>query len=190
MCFSDYLNEIKKISDDMKKSEPDMQFLIKTLKDCKESGNRIFIIGNGGSASTATHMACDLFKTAHINAKSFDNIPLNSAITNDEGWSELFKYQLERENLKPFDMVIAISVHGGSGEEKAGPWSQNLNKAIDYANDKGATTIGFSGFDGGYLKEHCDRCFVIPAESTPIVEAFHVVLHHYIAFALQEGDRK
>jgi len=114
---------------------------------------------------------------------------LSTAIINDNGWEYLYTDQLKRLFNKG-DILITISVHGGSGSYKAGLWSQNLMKAIKYVNDNEGFTIGFSGFDGGAMKKMCDFCIVIPAESTPLVEAFHVVLHHLIAFHLQQGDRK
>jgi D-sedoheptulose 7-phosphate isomerase len=118
-----------------------------------------------------------------------DNIPLNSALINDEGWSEVFVQQLERMFDKG-DVVIALSVHGGAGQDKAGAWSQNLLKAIDYVNKNGGKSIGLSGFDGGAMKTLCTCCITVPANSTPIVESFHVVLHHLITWQLYEGDRK
>jgi len=112
-----------------------------------------------------------------------------TALINDEGWNELYIQQLERL-FNPGDILIAISVHGGAGEDKAGAWSQNLNKAIAYVKGRKGGTIGFSGFDGGQMKYACNVCIVVPADSTPIVESFHVLLHHFITFALQEGNRK
>jgi len=183
-----FLDNVQKIAEDLKNQDEEILSIINILKNVKEKGNKVFIIGNGGSAGTATHMACDLFKTSKIKAISFDDIPLNSAIINDEGWDNLFTYQLER--LYNYgDVLIAFSVHGGVGSDKAGAWSQNINKAIEYVKLNSGKTIGFSGFDGGWMKDNCDVCIVIPAESTPLVESFHVVLHHYIAFELQEGKR-
>lgn len=183
------MTSIAEISAKLSCEKETIERIIAVLKSTKNRGRDVYIIGNGGSASTATHFACDLFKMAGIKAHSFDNAPLNSAIINDDGWSDLYINQLKKVGLIESDVVIAFSVHGGVGSDKAGAWSQNINKAIDYANEIGAITIGFSGFDGGYLKEACKFSLVIPAESTPLVESFHVVLHHLIAFILQEGDR-
>jgi len=184
----DYLNNIIKETKNLKRETNTITIIGNILYNSKQNNQTVFIVGNGGSASTATHLACDLFKTSGTKAISFDNIPLNSAITNDEGWSELYEYQLKKW-YKEGDILIAISVHGGSGKENAGPWSQNLNRAIDYVNKNGGITIGLSGFDGGYLKEKCNYCLVIKTESTPVVESMHVIIHHLLAFLLQEGDR-
>lgn len=184
-----YLNDIIEESKNLKRELNTITRIANVLHNSRKLNQTVFIIGNGGSASTATHMACDLFKTSGVRAVSFENIPLNSAITNDEGWSDLFKYQLQKW-YKQGDILIAISVHGGKGQDKAGPWSQNLNKAVDFVNSNKGITIGLSGFDGGYLKEKCTHSLTIKTKSTPVVESMHVVLHHLFAFMLQEGDRK
>ena len=94
------------------------------------------------------------------------------------------------EQLRNFfrkgDVAVAISVHGGSGSDKAGPWSQNLLKAVKYAMDNGGKVVGLSGFDGGVLKEVSDACIVVPANSTPHVEGMHLVLTHLMCEQLRE----
>ncbi len=152
-------------------------------------------MGCGGSASTATHFAADLAKTVMVNGKKgfraislVDNIPLVSAWTNDKGWGSVFSGQLDQW-LGPNDVLVGFSVHGGSGEGDAGPWSQNLIQAMKLAKDRKAKIIGFSGFDGGAMKQMADVCLIVPVNmepyGTPVVEAFHVVLHHGIIYALK-----
>jgi len=187
---TNFLDDVKKVSEELKGQSSSIEKVISILKNVKDKDHTVFICGNGGSAGTAIHMTADLFKIAGIKTICLnDNIPLVSALTNDEGWSDIYEYQLQR--LYEYgDVLITISVHGGTGEDKAGQWSQNLNKAIAYVKLNSGTNIGFSGFDGGQMKNNCDVCIVIPAESTPLVESFHVILHHLITFALQEGNRK
>lgn len=166
--------------------------IVNFLLDAWKNGRNVFIIGNGGSASTATHFAADLRKTVIDNPmqkgiKAFslvDNIPLTSAIVNDWGKEELFVSQLQTL-FEEGDVLIAFSVHGGSGGDKDGAWSQNLPKAIQYAKDRAGVTIGFAGFDGGVMKNLCDVC-IVAGESTPVVESLHVVLAHCITFELKE----
>lgn len=163
---------------------------LEILQEAKKEGKRVFICGNGGSAGTAIHMASDLFKMGGLRAISLeDNVPLMTALINDEGWEELYIQQLERL-FNPGDILITISVHGGTGVDKAGKWSQNLMKAISYVKKHEGKTIAMTGFDGGEMKKVCDACINVPIESTPLVESFHVLIHHYLTFALYEGDRK
>jgi D-sedoheptulose 7-phosphate isomerase len=157
-----------------------------------KSDNQVFVIGNGGSASTATHFACDLNKWVSDKAERkfralslVDNIPLVSALTNDNGWGNVYSEQL-RNFFRKGDVLVAISVHGGSGSDKAGPWSQNLLKAVKYVKDNGGKVVGLSGFDGGALKSVADECIVVPADSTPQVEGMHSVLAHLMSEQLRE----
>lgn len=192
MKAKDFLHSVNSVSSKLEVAHEDknLEKVVLLLKLARETGKQVFICGNGGSAGTATHMTADLFKIGELKAICLnDNVPLLTALINDDGWGSVYKKQLERL-FNEGDVLIAVSVHGGVGEEKAGPWSQNLNQAINYVKDHGGITIGFSGFDGGWMKDHCDVCITVPVESTPLVEAFHVVLHHYIAFELQKGDRK
>ena len=85
------------------------------------------------------------------------------------------------------DVLIGISVHGGSGSDKAGLWSQNLLRAMQVAKDEfDATVIGLSGFDGGAFRQVADVCLTVPFASTPQVESFHLALEHLITFCLKE----
>ena len=171
-------------------SVSDVDKVIALLFDVWQRGGRVFICGNGGSASTATHFACDLAKSTIVDGKKRfkahclnDNIPLMSAIINDEGFDNLFYEQL-KTHFESGDVLICISVHGGVGQDKAGLWSQNLLKAVAYAKGAGGKVIGFSGFDGGELKRVADVCIVVPVDSTPHVESFHLALGHLICDCL------
>lgn len=174
-------------------SVSDLDKIIEILFKAWQERRMVFLIGNGGSASTATHFASDLVKTVidspdkrGLKAVSLaDNIPLASATVNDWGKENLFIAPLHTF-FSPGDVVIVFSVHGGAGKDKDGAWSQNLLKAIQYAKDNGGKTIGFAGFDGGAMKNLCDICLVVPADSTPLVESIHVLLAHFITFRLKE----
>jgi len=152
-------------------------------------GKTVYVMGCGGSASTATHFVCDLAKCTIVKDKPriktmalVDNIPLVSAWTNDNGWESVFAEQLEPW-LYPGDVLVGFSVHGGSSK-----WSGNLTKAMRLAKDRDIKVIGFAGFDGGAMKELADACIVVPIDkeplATPLVESFHVVLHHLICAIL------
>jgi len=185
-----YIGDLSKIIDQI--SKDDIDKVLSLLEQARQDGKKIFIIGNGGSASTATHFACDLNKYTSVEGqKRFkaisleDNIPLMTALVNDEGWDNVYTYQLENL-MNEGDYIIAISVHGGSGKDKAGLWSQNLIKAIKFVQSRGGKAIGFAGFDGGLMKEITDACIVVPINSTPQVEGFHLVLTHLICSILKE----
>ncbi len=186
-----YLDEMQTIIERLSREEIDRA--IEVLFDAWQSDRSVFLMGNGGSASTATHFACDLSKVTIVNGQKrlraislTDNIPLMTAWINDNGFDNLFSEQL-RNLMRRGDVLIGISVHGGSGRDKADRWSQNLLKAMLVAKEEfGGTTIGFSGFDGGAMKKMADVCVVVPFDSTPHVESFHLVLEHLITFCLKE----
>jgi D-sedoheptulose 7-phosphate isomerase len=186
---NEYLDEVSQIVAKLDRGSIDKA--IGVLYETWKNDRQVFTIGNGGSASTATHFACDLNKWVSDEAsrkfRAFclaDNIPLVSALTNDNGWGDIYYEQL-RNFFRKGDTLVAISVHGGSGSDKAGPWSQNLLKAVRYAKDNQGNVVGLSGFDGGVLKTASDACIVVPAESTPHVEGMHLVLTHLIGEQLR-----
>ncbi len=185
----EYLREVSEIASRLDRRDVDR--VISILYEAWKNDSQVFVMGNGGSASTSTHFACDLNKWVSDEAERkfraislVDNIPLVSALTNDNGWSDVYYEQL-RNFLRKGDVVVAISVHGGSGSDRAGPWSQNLMKAVRYAKDNGAKVVGLAGFDGGLLKTAADACVVVPADSTPHVEGMHLVLTHLMAEQLR-----
>lgn len=154
-------------------------------------GGTVFTLGNGGSASTAQHLAADLFKCAsvpgqpRVRALSLnDNAPLLSALTNDEGWDAVYAYQLETW-FRPGDAVIAVSVHGGAGQDRAGPWSQNVLRAARYAQQHAGKVLAIVGGDGGPLARLAERAIIVPSDATPQVEGLHVVVHHLVASELR-----
>ena len=185
-----YLGEVSGILSKLDRDSIDKA--IKILHEAWKGDRQVFTIGNGGSASTATHLACDLNKWVSDDAERkfrafslVDNIPLVSALTNDNGWGDIYYEQL-RNFFRKGDVLVAISVHGGSGSDKAGPWSQNLLKAVKYAKENGGRVIGLSGFDGGVLKTVADACVLVPANSTPHVEGMHLVLTHLMCEQLRD----
>ena len=178
-----YFSLVAKYSLDLVESK-EYKKIVDILFDCYKRKGTVFTMGCGGSASTATHFAADLAKTTIVKGMPgfkamalVDNIPLVSAWTNDEGWGKVFSGQLEPWLTKN-DVLIGFSVHGGSGKGNAGAWSQNLVSGMNLAKERKAKIIGFSGFDGGAMKEMADACLVILTESktfgTPLVEAMHV----------------
>jgi D-sedoheptulose 7-phosphate isomerase len=186
----DYLSEMKNTIDGI--SAGDIDKAAGILFAAWKRGSAVYTCGNGGSASTATHFVCDLAKTTIVEGKARfntfclnDNIPLVSALTNDNGFENIYYEQL-RGCFRKGDVLICISVHGGVGSDKAGLWSQNLIKAMKYAKETGGKTIGLAGFDGGLMKEIADACIVMPVNSTPHVESLHLAIEHIICQCLKQ----
>ena len=170
-----YLAELKTAIDAMpiERVEAMGEILYRAYKH----GKQVFIIGNGGSAATASHMACDLGKnTIAPNRARFrvlslnDNIPLLSALANDVGYERVFSEQLTNL-IKPGDVLISIS---GSGN------SPNILRAMRYARDRAATNIALLGFDGGQALQLADEYVLVPASDYGIVEDLHMVLDHIL----------
>jgi D-sedoheptulose 7-phosphate isomerase len=156
------------------------------LADCYGRAGRVFTLGNGGSASTAQHFACDLAKyVIPAGGPPFDvrcltdNISLYTAWANDADRDEVF-VNLLRGLVRPGDVVLACSVHGGLG------FSTDLVQAVRHANAAGAHTISLVGFDGGPLHADSTVSILVPIESTPQVEAIHLVIEHLIMDVLKE----
>lgn len=144
--------------------DEDIDKIVEVILDAK----RVFIMGNGGSASTASHFARDL-RAIGIQALSLcDNIAIITSLANDRGYESVFKGQLEKQ-LEPEDAVIAISASGNS---------PNLLAAIGFSQSVGAKTIGFIGFGGGMLKGLVNKSIVLSSGEYGQVESAHLSLAH------------
>lgn len=156
------------------------------LLDCYHRRGRVYTIGNGGSASTAQHFACDLGKYVIVPGQRpfdvrclTDNVSLYTAWANDADRVDVFANQMQGL-LTANDVVIAISVHGGSG------FSTDLVRAVRYAKEVGAPTLALVGFDGGILHRECACSILVPVQSTPQTEAIHVVIQHLLMHLIKE----
>jgi D-sedoheptulose 7-phosphate isomerase len=156
------------------------------LVEAYRSGARVYTLGNGGSASTAQHFACDLAKyVVPAGGPAFDvrsltdNVSLYTAWANDAAREDVFVNQL-RGLLRPGDVVLTISVHGGAG------FSADLVRAVQYAKQVGAQTVCLVGFDGGTLHRECSCSLLVPVDSTPQTEGLHLVIEHLIVHMVKE----
>jgi D-sedoheptulose 7-phosphate isomerase len=171
-----YFDELQRIAVCLPHDEIDQ--LAATLVEGYEAGRTVYLFGNGGSASLASHLACDLGKgTAYCNGgKRFrvlaltDNLPTLTAWANDSSYEDVFSEQL-RNFVQPRDIVFAIS---GSGNSK------NVLNALRVAREARAATIGMSGFQGGEMKSLCDTCVVVPSNNMQIIEDLHLAMAHSI----------
>jgi len=181
--IEDYLKELKEVAEDIRID--DMARVIVILYEAWMNSRTIYLCGNGGSASTASHFACDLSKIGMKVHCLNDNPSIMTAVTNDSGFSELYIEQLARLFDKG-DVLICISVHGCVGEDKAGVWSQNLWKAMDYVKFRGGRIIGLVGCEGGVIRRLADASIKIRSFSTPQVESWHLHMAHLICLILKE----
>jgi D-sedoheptulose 7-phosphate isomerase len=166
---------------------------VKELEEARQKGNTIFIIGNGGSASTASHIGNDfglaVLKTSkNPNNKSYrampltDNVSVISAIGNDSSYNDIFLDQL-KVHYRKGDILISISASGNS---------PNLLSASNWVNQQGGKTIGWLGFDGGKLKEIVDIPIVVksPKGEYAPVEDVHLIINHIIVTWMQFNIRE
>jgi D-sedoheptulose 7-phosphate isomerase len=156
---------------------------IAALQEARLQERRIFVMGNGGSATTASHFVCDLAKnTRHPDVAPFkiiglsDNMGLMTAYANDEGYENVFAQQMANL-LQANDVVVAISTSGNSA---------NVVKAVKMANEAGALTIGLTGFNAGKLGNMVNLHLHVPSDCIEQVEDIHLILTHLIVKTLKE----
>ena len=142
----------------------------------------VYVFGNGGSAALASHCACDLAKGTVVNGNRrfrvlalTDNVPLMTAWANDVHYEDIFAEQLATFIHKD-DVALGIS---GSGN------SPNVLKALRVAREAGAVTIGFTGFQGGKMKDLCDVCVIVPSDNMQVIEDLHVSVSHSVFSCLR-----
>ena len=180
---SKYISENIKILQGL---DPDqIAAAVQLVVQAGESGNRIYAIGNGGSASTASHFVNDMGKGASLGReKRFKVIPLTdnvewmTALSNDLSYEDVYVEQLMNFAEKD-DVLLAIS---GSGN------SENVIRAVRYANEAGCHTIGFTGYDGGKLKGLVESCIVIDSDHMGRIEDMHVILQHIICYYFMDQE--
>ena len=161
----------------LKDSSHNIQKIVDSLLKARKAGNKIFIMGNGGSASTSTHFVSDLLKTSIIKNESrfkaislSDNIPVILAWSNDESFDKIFVEQL-KNFLQKDDIVIGIS---GSGN------SVNVINAINFANDSEAVTISLTGMDGGKLSKISKINVTVQSNDMLTIETMHLAICHLL----------
>lgn len=183
MNYAAYLDYADKA---LRSVEPqEVQDTIDLLWRAYKNGRTVFVIGNGGSAATASHLAQDLAKGTRrtLNQKKriralalTDSVPFLTAYGNDDSYDVIFEQQL-RNHAQRGDILVAIS---GSGN------SPNIIKAVTWAKRNGLATLGITGFDGGKLRRLVQHKLHVPLNDMCTAESIHSVLLHYIVLALIE----
>lgn len=159
------------------------QLIVDIIIKCYQSGNRIYVAGNGGSAADAQHFVAEF-----ISKLSRDRDPIAAealttdssiltAIGNDYGFDQIFSRQLKAK-LQKGDVFIGISTSGKS---------QNILSALRMCQDLGNTSVVLSGFNGGECFNLASHCLIVPGDSTAIIQELHLVLEHSICEAVEKA---
>ena len=162
---------------------PWLEEAVESLLTAWRGGNRVLLMGNGGSSSSVSHIVNDMQKNIALETGKplrtlclSDCTPLMMAWANDTSWENIFTPQIECWT-EPGDVVIGVS---GSGN------SANVLNGIEAANRLGATTYGLAGFQGGKLKDVAQHCLVIPSDNMQRIEDVHMILLHILFSTLLE----
>jgi len=184
MKWNEYKSKINEALDIFEFDEE----ILTLLKNSIKNNQKIFVAGNGGSASIAMHYVCDFSKGANKDwSKNFkrykaiclsSNVGYMTAIANDSHYDEVFKQQLINLATKE-DILILISSSGNS---------PNIVQAAEYAKQAGLIVIGITGFKGGKLKELADHSAHINLDSYEVCEDIHSIFGHFLAVYLKEQD--
>ncbi len=152
------------------------------------SGNKVLLIGNGGSAADAQHIASEIVGRYRKERPGYAAIALTTdtsaltAIANDYGFEQIFARQIESLG-RPGDVLLALSTSGRS---------PNILAALVAARRRGLVTVGFTGLKGTSLREVCDHLFIAPSDDTPVIQQIHMTAAHAICdtveHALADGD--
>jgi D-sedoheptulose 7-phosphate isomerase len=181
----DYLADLKSVLDRLPLAELDK--IVAAIETAHAAGKQIFVIGNGGSAATASHMMNDLNKgtlghKGDAPWKRFkvialtDNVSLMTAWANDTNFNAVFSEPLKNLANRG-DVLIAISASGNS---------PNIVAAVEGAKQLGLIVLGLGGFTGGKLAQLADVCFVVPSNGYGPVEDVHMILDHILTGYLYE----
>jgi D-sedoheptulose 7-phosphate isomerase len=171
-----YFEELQRVANDLCHDGIDQ--IADALLKAYDAEGMVYTFGNGGSASLASHFACDLGKgTAYCNGgKRFrvlaltDNLPSLTAWANDSSYEDVFSEQL-KNFVRSQDVAFAISASGNS---------KNVLNALQVAREAGARTLGISGFQGGEMKSLCNICVIVPSNNMQIIEDLHLAMTHSI----------
>lgn len=176
------LLEHRAVVDKMISSSLEIEYLALLIIDAISKGRRLYLLGNGGSAADAQHIAAELVGRFQKERKGLPALALTTdtsiltAVGNDYGYEHIFSRQVEAHVL-PGDVVIGISTSGNSS---------SVVEAIKKANEIGAYTVGLTGGTGGMLKELCDTSIVVPSSNTARIQEAHILIGHILCELVEE----
>jgi D-sedoheptulose 7-phosphate isomerase len=166
--LSTHLDVVKKIAD----------AIVRAFKN----GRRLYLIGNGGSAADAQHIAGELLGRFKMNRRPLPAVALTTdtsvmtALANDFGYDTCFARQAEAL-VSPGDVILALSTSGNS---------KGILNAVQVSRERGAVAIGFTGKDGGLLKDVVDICLKIPSNNTPRIQECHITVGHILCSIVEK----
>lgn len=156
--------------------------IVQLLIEALQEGKKVILFGNGGSAADCQHITGELVNCFRRDRRALPAIALTTdtsvltSIANDNGFGEVFSRQIEALGQKG-DVAIGISTSGNS---------PNVLKGIRTAKEKGMNTVGFTGQEGGKLRDCVDICFQAPSLSTPRIQEVHITVAHAICGLIEE----
>jgi len=183
------IRQLIEASIDTKKRILENEDMIRMIRDCArlittafKNGNRLYLCGNGGSASDAQHIAAELTGRFYTDRVALPaealhcNTSYLTAVANDYGYDDVYA-RLVEGIMREGDILIGISTSGNSG---------NIVRAIESAKKKGVITIGFTGEKGGKMKDLCNFLINIPSNDTPRIQESHILVGHIICQLVEE----
>jgi len=160
---------------------PQIDQITSVIRDAMQSGNKLLLFGNGGSAADSQHIAAEFVSKFNLDREALSAIALTTdtsiltSISNDYDFSFVFSRQIEAL-ARAGDVALGISTSGNS---------PNVLRAVEKAKEMGLTTVGFTGDNGGKLKHVVDYCFQAPSDSTPRIQEAHITVAHAICGAVE-----
>ena len=176
--FNKYFSTIKGSLDSVDIYQLDN--IAKLIVNAEKMGNKVIIVGNGGSASIASHVTVDFINAAKIKAINFNESSIITCFANDYGYDQVFERQIEANAVKG-DVLFGISTSGNS---------PNVLNAMKRAKKMGCKTIGLTGKDGGKLIDLCDISIIVPSNNTPRIQEAHITIIHIICDLLDQEIKK
>lgn len=180
---SELIEEHQKVINSLTPLIPSIEIVGNQMVSCLRSGGKIIFMGNGGSAADAQHLAAEFVGRFQQDRKAFAAIALTTdtsvltAVANDYGFEEVFVRQIEGL-YNPGDVAVGISTSGSS---------PNVLKAIEFVNNSGGVTVGFSGKEGGgRLQKITDYCLTVPSQVTARIQEAHILIGHILCELVED----